>query len=60
MIIKKNKTNFEEEYLYYLMNDLGLLTESQLYDAKITSEEWDNPTEKTLILLEEYKEKRKK
>ena len=59
MIIKKNKINIKEEYLYYLMNDLGLLNESELYDAGITNQEWENPTEQTLTLLEEYKEKRK-
>ena len=41
------------------MNDLGLLNESKLYEANITSEEWENPTEQTLERLEIYKEKRK-
>ena len=42
------------------MNDLGLLNERELYEANITSEEWENPTEKTLESLEIYKQTRKK
>ena len=58
--MKKNAIDINQEYLYYLMNDLGLLNESELYEANITSEEWENPTEQTLDRLEIYKEKRKK
>ena len=42
------------------MNDLGLLRESELYDAGITPENWDNPTEETLEKLENYKNNRRK
>ena len=58
-IIKKT-IDINQEYLYYLMNDLGLLNESELYDANITSEEWENPTKETLERLEIYKQKIKK
>ena len=58
--MKKNTIDINQEYLYYLMNNLGLLNESELYDANITSEEWENPTEQTLDRLEIYREKRKK
>ena len=37
------------------MNDLGLLKDSELYDANISFEEWNNPTEETLEKLETYK-----
>ena len=57
--MKKNSIDINQEYLYYLMNDLGLLNENKLYEANITSEEWENPTEQTLECLEIYKEKRK-
>ena len=57
---KKNTIDINQEYLYYLMNDLGLLNERELYEAKITSEEWENPTEQTLERLEIYKQTRKK
>lgn len=57
---KNNKNDIETEYLYYLMNDLGLLRESELYDAGITPENWDNPTEETLEKLENYKNNRRK
>ena len=57
---KKNTIDINQEYLYYLMNDLGLLNERELYEANITSEEWENPTEKTLESLEIYKQTRKK
>ena len=58
--MKKNAIDINQEYLYYLMNDLGLLNESELYDANITSEEWENPTKETLERLEIYKQKIKK
>ena len=58
--MKKNTIDINQEYLYYLMNDLGLLNESELYDANITSEEWENPTKETLERLEIYKQKIKK
>ncbi len=57
--MKKNSIDINQEYLYYLMNDLGLLNENKLYEANITSEEWENPTEQPLERLEIYKEKRK-
>ena len=57
---KKNTIDINQEYLYYLMNDLGLLNERELYEANITSEEWENPTEQTLEGLEIYKQTRKK
>ena len=57
---KKNTIDINQEYLYYLMNDLGLLNERELYEANITSEEWENPTEQTLERLEIYKQTRKK
>ena len=50
--IMKKPIDINQEYLYYLMNDLGLLNESELYDANITSEEWENPTKETLERLE--------
>lgn len=58
--IMKKPIDINQEYLYYLMNDLGLLNESELYDANITSEEWENPTKETLERLEIYKQKIKK
>lgn len=57
---KKKTIDINQEYLYYLMNDLGLLNERELYEANITSEEWENPTEQTLERLEIYKQTRKK
>ena len=57
---KKNTIDINQEYLYSLMNDLGLLNERELYEANITSEEWENPTEQTLERLEIYKQTRKK
>lgn len=57
---KKNKNDIKTEYLYYLMNDLGLLRKSELYDAGITPENWDNPNEETLEKLENYRNNRRK
>ena len=56
---KNNKKDIDTEYLYYLMNDLGLLRESELYDAGITPENWDDPDKETLEKLENYKNNRK-
>ena len=52
----KNKMN--EEYLNYLMNDLGLLKDYDLYEIGISYDEYHNPTEEVLDKIEEYKDRK--
>lgn len=49
---------YNEEYLHYLMNDLGLLTEYDLHEIGITEDEYHNPTEEVLFKIEDYKNKK--
>ena len=57
-MLKKNKTNdLNKEYLYYLMNDVGLLNDYDLHEIGITYDEYENPSEEVLDLIEDYKNK---
>ena len=55
--MKKNDS-ISREYLYYLMNDLGLLNDYELYEAGISFDEYDNPTDEVLEKLEKYVDKK--
>ena len=55
--MKKNDS-ISREYLYYLMNDLGLLNDYELYEAGISFDEYDNPTDEVLDKLEKYADKK--
>lgn len=57
MIMKKNDLN--HEYLYYLMNDIGLLNDYELNEVGISFDEWDNPSEDVLEKLETYRDNKK-
>lgn len=57
MMKKKNKYN--EEYLHYLMNDLGLLSDYDLYEIGISFDEYSNPTEDVLDKIELYRDNKK-
>lgn len=52
----KSKKN--EEYLNYLMNDLGLLSDYDLHEIGITYEEYHDPNDETLEKIENYKDKK--
>lgn len=52
------KSNVNEEYLNYLMNDLGLLSDYDLHEIGITYEEYYNPNSDTLKKIEDYKDKK--
>ena len=56
MIRRKDDDSINREYLYYLMNDIGLLNDYELYEAGITFDEFDNPDDEVLEKLEEYTE----
>ena len=51
-------SDYNEEYLHYLMNDLGLLSDYDLHEIGITYEEYNNPTEEILYKIEEYYNKK--
>lgn len=59
--MKKKKKNdyINKEYLYYLMNDLGLLTDYDLYEIGISFDEYDNPSDEVLDKIEAYREQKK-
>lgn len=55
---KKNDT-ISREYLYYLMNDLGLLNDYELYEAGVSFDEFDDPDEDVFERLENYRDNKK-
>ena len=57
MIRRKDDDSISREYLYYLMNDIGLLNDYELYEAGITFDEFDNPDDEVLEKLEDYRDK---
>lgn len=61
-MIRRNKNkdnNINREYLYYLMNDVGLLNDYDLYEIGISFDEYDNPDEDILDLIENYRDRKK-
>ena len=61
-MIRRNKNkddNINREYLYYLMNDVGLLNDYDLYEIGISFDEYDNPDEGRLDLIENYRDRKK-
>lgn len=54
----KNKNN--EDYLNFLISDLGLLNDYDLYEIGITYEEYHNPTDEVLEKIEAYKDKKRR
>lgn len=61
-MIRRNKNkddNINKEYLYYLMNDVGLLNDYDLYEIGISFDEYDNPNEDILDLIENYRDRKK-
>lgn len=57
MIRRRDDDSINREYLYYLMNDIGLLNDYELYEAGITFDEFDNPDDEVLEKLEDYRDK---
>ena len=61
-MIRRNKNkddNINREYLYYFMNDVGLLNDYDLYEIGISFDEYDNPDEEILDLIENYRDRKK-
>ena len=56
-MIKRKKDSFNREYLYYLMNDIGLLNDYELYEVGVSFDDLDNPSDEVLEKLEDYRNK---
>lgn len=59
MLINKKKSSINREYLYYLMNDLGLLNDYELDNLSISFEDFDDPDDEILEKLENYRDTKK-
>ncbi len=59
MIKRNREEDINREYLYYLMNDVGLLNDYDLYEIGISFDEYDDPDEEILDLIEDYRDKKK-
>ncbi len=58
MIKRNREDSINREYLYYLMNDVGLLNDYDLYEIGISFDEYDDPDEEILDLIEDYRDKK--
>lgn len=58
MIRRGNNDSINREYLYYLMNDLGLLNDYDLNEIGITFDEYDDPDDEVLDKIEDYRDKK--
>ena len=59
MIKRNREDSINREYLYYLMNDVGLLNDYDLYEIGISFDEYDKPDEEILDLIENYRDRKK-
>ena len=59
MIKWNREEDINREYLYYLMSDVGLLNDYDLYEIGISFDEYDDPDEEILDLIEDYRDKKK-
>ena len=59
MIKRNREDSINREYLYYLMNDVGLLNDYDLYEIGISFDEYDNPDEEILDFIENYRDRKK-
>lgn len=57
-MIRKKTDSINREYLYYLMNDIGLLNDYELYEAGVSFDEFDEPNDQVLGKLEDYRDKK--
>lgn len=59
-MIRKKDDSINREYLYYLMNDVGLLNDYALNEIGISFDEYDDPDEEVLEKIENYRDKKKR
>lgn len=55
---KKKDNSINREYLYYLMNDIGLLNDYALNEIGISFDEYDDPNDDVLDKIENYRNKK--
>ncbi len=55
-MIKKNNNSINCEYLYYLMNDVGLLNDYELNEIGISFDDYNDPNEEVLDKIENYRD----
>ena len=56
---RENNFSINREYLYYLMNDLGLLNDYELDNLNISFDDFDNPDDQVIEKLENYRDTKK-
>ncbi|MGM9878920.1 MAG: hypothetical protein ACI31R_02725 [Bacilli bacterium] len=59
MIRRKRDDGINREYLYYLMNDVGLLNDYELDEIGISFDEYDDPDDDVLEKIEDYRDKKR-
>lgn len=52
-----NNKKLNREYMDYLLSDMGLLSDYDLFEADITFDEYDDPSDEVIEKLENYKDK---
>lgn len=57
-MIRRNDNSINREYLYYLMNEIGLLNDYDLHEIGITFDEYDDPSDDVLEKIENYRDKK--
>lgn len=57
-MIRRKNDSINREYLYYLMNDLGLLNDYDLHEIGISYDEYHNPDEGVLEKIENYRDQK--
>lgn len=57
-MINRGKESFNKEYLYYLMNDVGLLNDYALNEIGISFDEYDDPSDEVLDKIEDYRDRK--
>lgn len=57
-MIRKKNDSINREYLYYLMNDIGLLNDYELFEADVSFDDLDDPDDITIEKLENYRDKK--
>lgn len=58
-MIRREEDSINREYLYYLMNDLGLLNDYDLHEIGISFDEYDNPNDEVLDKIADYRDLKK-
>ena len=58
-MINKKKSSINREYLYYLMNDLGLLNDYELEMLDISYDDFEEIDDSMINKIEKYRDQKK-